>query len=170
MGSRRAACICGHLLHFLDVGLVSPAHGDPLTVYRISKLLDKLNTYPCTQTIEDGCLALGQKAECRTDKDLYHVIRLQKIIENIESLAKSPGLEAEAEIAYMRVRSQLEEFRAFLSVDVSDSRQLHLLCISYSLDTDYPRSTIHAIPHCEAIPLPGRLFRAQSPAIARNAP
>ncbi|KAK7189033.1 hypothetical protein DPSP01_004141 [Paraphaeosphaeria sporulosa] len=94
----------------------------------ISKLLDKMNTYPCTQTIEDGCLALGQRAEYRTDKDLYHVIRLQKIIENIETLAKSPGSEAEAEDAYMRVRSQLEEFRAFLSVEVSDS---HLLFMQF---------------------------------------
>ncbi|KAJ4346659.1 uncharacterized protein N0V89_010590 [Didymosphaeria variabile] len=94
----------------------------------ISKLLDKMNTYPCTQSIEDGCLALGQRAEYRTDKDLYHVIRLQNIIENIEKLAKSTGSEADAEDAYLRVRSQLEEFRAFLSVDVSDS---HLLFMQF---------------------------------------
>ncbi|KAJ4293388.1 hypothetical protein N0V90_008671 [Kalmusia sp. IMI 367209] len=63
-----------------------------------------------------------------TDKDLYHVINLQKIIENIETIAREPGSEAEAEEAYIRVRTELEEFRAFLSVDVSDS---HLLFMQF---------------------------------------
>lgn len=89
----------------------------------VSKLLDKMNTFPCTHYIEEGCLALGQRAEYRTDKDLYHVIRLQRIIENIESLAREPSSEAEAQAAYIRVRSELEEFRAYLSNDVSDSRK-----------------------------------------------
>ena len=66
---------------------------------------------------------LGRRAEYRTDKDLYHVIRLQKMIENIESLAREQDSEADVEAAYMRVRTQLEQSRAFLSVDVSDSRQ-----------------------------------------------
>ena len=89
-----------------------------------------MNTFPCTHFIEEGCLSLGQRAEYRTDKDLYHVIRLQKIIENIESLAGQSSSEAEAQDAYLRVRSELEEFRAFLSADVSDSRE----CPSYSND------------------------------------
>ncbi|KAF1969816.1 hypothetical protein BU23DRAFT_652168 [Bimuria novae-zelandiae CBS 107.79] len=94
----------------------------------ISKLLDKMNTYPLTQSIEEGCLDLGQRAEYRTDKDLYHVIRLQKIIENIETLAREQGSETEVQDAYVRVRTQLEEFRVFLSVDVSDS---HLLFMQF---------------------------------------
>jgi hypothetical protein len=66
-------------------------------------------------------LSLGQRAEYRTDKDLYHVIRLQRIIENIESLAKESSSEADAHAAYVRVRTELEEFRVYLSNDVSDS-------------------------------------------------
>jgi hypothetical protein len=89
----------------------------------VSKLLDKMNTFPCTHYIEEACLALGQRAEYRTDKDLYHVIRLQRIIENIESLARETSSESEAHAAYLRVRSELEEFRAYLSNDVSDSRK-----------------------------------------------
>lgn len=84
-----------------------------------------MNTFPCTHFVEEGCLALGQKAEYRTDKDLYHVIRLQRIIENIESLARESSSKIEAQDEYMRVRGELEEFRIYLSVDVSDSRELH---------------------------------------------
>ncbi|KAF2685277.1 hypothetical protein K458DRAFT_417339 [Lentithecium fluviatile CBS 122367] len=94
----------------------------------VSKLLDKMNTFPCTQYIEEGCLSLGQRAEYRTDKDLYHVIRLQRIIENIESLAGESSSEAEAHAAYVRVRTELEEFRMYLSNDVSDS---HLLFMQF---------------------------------------
>ncbi|KAF2113637.1 hypothetical protein BDV96DRAFT_601122 [Lophiotrema nucula] len=94
----------------------------------ISKLLDKMNTFPCTQFIEEGCLALRQKAEYRTDQDLYHVIRLQRIIENIETLANQSSSDTEAQAGYLRVRAELEEFRAFLVSDVSDS---HLLFMQF---------------------------------------
>ena len=93
---------------------------------RISKLLDKLNTFPCTQFIEDGCIALREKAEYRTDKDLYHVIRLQRIIEGIDQIARASGGE-DPQSAYLRVRSELEEFRVFLCSDVSDSREYFLI-------------------------------------------
>jgi hypothetical protein len=93
-----------------------------LSVCRISKLLDKLNTFPCTHFIEDGCIALREKAEYRTDKDLYHVIRLQRIIESIDQIARASGGE-DPQSAYLRVRSELEEFRVYLCSDVSDSRE-----------------------------------------------
>ena len=89
----------------------------------MSKLFDKLNPFPCSHYMEESYLLLGQRAEYRTDKDLYHVIRLQRIIENIESLAKEPSSEAHAQAAYVRVRTELEEFRMYLSTDVSDSRK-----------------------------------------------
>lgn len=89
-----------------------------------------MNTFPCTQYIEEGCLALQQKAEYRTDKDLYHVIRLQRIIENIDKIATSSGSEADAQSSYLRVRSELEEFRVFLCSDVSDSRKLTALLMT----------------------------------------
>lgn len=82
-----------------------------------------MNTFPCTQYIEDGCLALGQRGEYRTDKDLYHVVRLQRIIENIDTIANQSSLEGDAQSSYIRVRTELEEFRVFLVSDVSDSRK-----------------------------------------------
>ncbi|KAF2734371.1 hypothetical protein EJ04DRAFT_247692 [Polyplosphaeria fusca] len=100
----------------------------------ISKLLDKMNTFACTHSIEEGCLALKQKAEYRTDQDLYHVIRLQRIIENIDSLANQSSSDTEAQTSYLRVRSELEEFRIYLRTggssmsDVSDS---HLLFMQF---------------------------------------
>jgi Tfp pilus assembly protein PilZ len=94
-----------------------------LIVCSIAKLLDKMNTFACTPFIEEGCLALQQKAEYRTDKDLYHVIRLQRIIENIDQIAKAAHVsDAEAHSSYLRVRAELEEFRVYLCSDVSDSR------------------------------------------------
>jgi hypothetical protein len=84
-----------------------------------------MNTFACTPFIEEGCLALQQKAEYRTDKDLYYVIRLQRIIESIGQIADaSHNSDAEAHSSYLRVRSELEEFRMYLCSDVSDSRKL----------------------------------------------
>jgi hypothetical protein len=95
-----------------------------LTGPSIAKLLDKMNTFTCTPFIEEGCLALQQKAEYRTDKDLYHVIRLQKIIENIDQIAQVANRDDdEAHASYLRTRAELEEFRAYLISDVSDSRK-----------------------------------------------
>jgi|TARA_R110002003_G_scaffold215_4_gene16452 hypothetical protein len=107
-----------------------------LTLHSISKLLDKLNTFPCTQSIEEGTLALGETAEYRTDKDLYHVIRLQRIIENIESIASATGPDADAHEAYLRVRAELEEFRVYLCSDVSDSRK-SALCSTRRMLADH---------------------------------
>ena len=96
---------------------------DILTVFSISKLLDKMNTFSCTPSIENGCIALQQSAEYRTDQDLYHVIRLQQIIDSTEKIATLSGSDEDAHIAYLRVRLELEEFRAYLCSDASDSRK-----------------------------------------------
>jgi hypothetical protein len=102
-----------------------PEIGPQLTCNSISKLLDKMNTFPCTPFIEEGCLALREHAEYRTDKDLYHVIRLQRIIENIDKIANVSDADSDAQSAYLRVRNELEEFRGFMSSDVSDSCKFH---------------------------------------------
>lgn len=82
-----------------------------------------MNTFPCTHFIEDGCLALQQTGEHRTDRDLYHVVRLQRIIEKIDTLARQSYSDADAQASFLRTRSELEEFRAYLVSDVSDSRE-----------------------------------------------
>ncbi|PVI00449.1 hypothetical protein DM02DRAFT_527040 [Periconia macrospinosa] len=89
-----------------------------------SKLLDKLNVFPCSPTIEEGCLALGRAGEYRTDKDLYHIIRLQRIIEGIEKISREFNTDAEAHDAYLRVRSELEEFRIYMDHDLTDNHCL----------------------------------------------
>lgn len=94
----------------------------------ISKLLDKMNTFQCTPCIEEGCLSLRQNSQYRTDQDLYHVIRLQRIIENIDKLADQKFSDIEAQNAYLNTRAELEEFRVYLSSDVGDS---HLLFMQF---------------------------------------
>jgi hypothetical protein len=94
----------------------------------VSKLLEKMNTFQCTPSIEEGCLSLRQQAEYRTDRDLYHVIQLQKIIEGIDKVATSTSSDHDAQSAYLRVRSELESFRIYLRSDVSDS---HLLFMQF---------------------------------------
>jgi hypothetical protein len=94
-----------------------------LTLHSVSKLFDKTNTFACTHFIEEGTLALMEKAEYRTDKDLYHVIRLQRIIEGVDKIANASDSDADAQAAYLRVRTELEEFRVYLCSDVSDSRK-----------------------------------------------
>ncbi|CAI6297322.1 unnamed protein product [Periconia digitata] len=90
----------------------------------VSKLLDKLNVFPCSPTIEEGCMSLGRTGEYRTDRDLYHIIRLQRIIEGIEKISRESNTDAEAHDAYLRVRSELEEFRIYLSHDITDNNCL----------------------------------------------
>jgi hypothetical protein len=82
-----------------------------------------MNTFACTDAIEQGTFALREEAEYRTDKDLYHVIRLQRIIESIDKISTAPGSDADAQSDYHRVHSELEEFRTHLCYDVSDSRK-----------------------------------------------
>lgn len=94
----------------------------------ISKLLDKMNTFQCTPCIEEGCLSLRQKSQYQTDKDLYHVIRLQRIIENIDKLADQSFSDIDAQNAFLQTRAELEEFRIYLSSDVGDS---HLLFMQF---------------------------------------
>lgn len=107
---------------------------------RISKLFEKMNTFACTHYIEEGCLALQQRSEYRTDKDLYHVIRLQRIIETIDTLANQSSSDACTQTAYLRTRSELEEFRIYLSSDSdgTDSRKSST-CL-------HPIRTTHAQP------------------------
>jgi hypothetical protein len=122
----------------------------------VSKLLDKINTFPCTQFIEEGCLALGQKSEYPTDKDLYYVIQLQRIIENVESFARDARSEADAQVAYERVRTELEEFRVFLTNDVSDSRK-STPTPQYTTIKPF-RYSFHAVPYGKAVFIPGDIF------------
>lgn len=85
-----------------------------------------MNTFVCTHYIEEGTIELRERAEYRTDRDLYHVIRLQRIIETIDKISTSPGSDEDAQSAYLQVRAELEQFRAHLCSDVSDSRELIL--------------------------------------------
>lgn len=64
-----------------------------------------------------------QKGEYRTDKDLYHVVRLQQIIETIHTLADPAYSEQQAQGAFLRTRSDLEAFRAYLVSNVTESRK-----------------------------------------------
>jgi hypothetical protein len=107
--------------------------GTRLTSHSISRLFDKMNTFPCTEAIEHGTYSLREVGEYRTDKDLYHVIRLQRIIESIDKISTAPGSDADAQSDYHRVRSELEEFRIYLSYDVSDSRKSRYYNISILL-------------------------------------
>jgi hypothetical protein len=119
-----------------------------LMLHSISKLFDKTNTFGCTRFIEEGTLALMEAAEYRTDKDLYHVIRLQRIIENIDVVAKASDSEADAHSAYLRVRAELEEFRVHLCSDVSDSRKSsHYLHNPIRSLSTCSRTSLHAVPY-----------------------
>lgn len=92
----------------------------------ISRLLDKMNTFSCTPSIEEGCAALMRKGDYKTDKDLYHVIRLQQIIENVHTLADQAYSDQQAQDAFLRTRAELEAFRAFLVTDVTESHFLFM--------------------------------------------
>lgn len=166
MGCRGTASSSRHLLHFFDVSLSCLESDLSLIPRSISKLLDKMNTFPCTQYIEEGCLALREKAEFRTDKDLYHVIRLQRIIETIDKIATSTGSDGDTQSAYLHVRGELEEFRAYLCSDVSDSRKSGSPELSRSITKPPPRSALHAVSYRQVVSVPGGFLRAKPPTIS----
>ena len=113
-----------------------------------SKLFNKMNTFPCTRFIEEGCLALQQTSQCQTDKDIYHVIRLQRIIETIDTLANEASSDTEVQSSYLRVWSELEQFRAHMVSDVSDSRKTYSVSVKHMISNICPRPSVYAIPHC----------------------
>jgi hypothetical protein len=141
-----------------------------LTLPSISRLFDKMNTFQWTQSIEEGTLSLREAAEYRTDMDLYHVIRLQRIIENIDKISTPSGVDNDAQSAYLRVRSELEEFRSYLCSDVSDSRKSTHLPGSTLSAKHVSRPSLYAVSYCEAVPLSSCIFRAKSATVAVSQP
>ncbi|KAF2649761.1 hypothetical protein K491DRAFT_610185 [Lophiostoma macrostomum CBS 122681] len=123
----------------------------------VSKLFNKMNVFACTEHIEAGCLALQQLGEYRTDNDLYHVVRLQRIIENTETLANAPTSDSEAQSSCYRARQELEEFRTFLvsAQDASDNLlfiQFHTAKLFLHQVIFFERQLQHdLIPHLEIL-------------------
>ncbi|CAJ2510370.1 Uu.00g050730.m01.CDS01 [Anthostomella pinea] len=80
----------------------------------VSKLLQKLNTFPYTDYLDQCCLALLHQRETPTDENLYYIIQLQRIIEGIEygSLQQSPPETAAAFVHDAQL--QLKSFQASL--------------------------------------------------------
>jgi hypothetical protein len=122
-----------------------------------------MNTFPCTPTIEEGTLALRKEAEFRTDKDLYHVIRLQQIIERIDKVSTLSGSDEDVQSAYLCVRSDLEKFRIHMSSDVSDSRKssqakpINMCCPVRQLSI-CSRPSLYAVSHRQALLVSGRIL------------
>ncbi|KAF1962485.1 hypothetical protein CC80DRAFT_542800 [Byssothecium circinans] len=131
----------------------------------ISRLLDKMNMFPCTKMIEDGCLSLGQTREYRTDKDLYHVIKLQQIIETTEALGRDATSDIVAQEAYLRMRDELEAFRTYLNSDFSDSHLLFMQFHTAKLflhQVFFFERNLQTHPHCHLPLLTSGLESAKS--------
>ncbi|KAF2746090.1 hypothetical protein M011DRAFT_487604 [Sporormia fimetaria CBS 119925] len=86
----------------------------------ISRLFDKTNTFPYTRYIEDGCLALKERAEFKTDRELHHVVRLQRMIEAIDMLASPTFSDEETNQAFMQTRAEFDRFGNELKSEVDD--------------------------------------------------
>lgn len=117
-----------------------------------------MNTFHCTHYIEEGCLTLRQRAEYKSDKDLYHVIRLQRIIDRIDTLANPAYSDHEAQAAYLRTLAELDEFRSQLVSDACDSRESLSPAPSAVLLSAIIRLPLYAVSYCQAFPLSSSIF------------
>jgi hypothetical protein len=107
-----------------------------LTDDRVSKLLQKLNTFPYTPYVEECCVSLCERYEYATDEHLYYIVRLQNIMETIDSVSLQRNSGAAARNAIIQTKSQLESFSAHLAFDLNDNREwsgLDGICVAPSL-------------------------------------
>lgn len=60
-----------------------------LTVESASVILDKFRCFPTIPLLAESCEALAQRAEYPTDRYLPQIVGLLRMIEEVDSLAKS---------------------------------------------------------------------------------
>ncbi|PKX96388.1 Zn(II)2Cys6 transcription factor [Aspergillus novofumigatus IBT 16806] len=83
----------------------------------ISRILQKLSTFPHTPYIEDCCQSLAASSLSPSDSQLPHIIHLQRLFESIDHLSpqNAPELhctDAVFEPHFRKMKGELDQFRA----------------------------------------------------------
>ncbi|GIJ85101.1 hypothetical protein Asppvi_003956 [Aspergillus pseudoviridinutans] len=83
----------------------------------ISRILQKLSTFPHTPYIEDCCHSLAASSIYPSDSQLLHIAHLQRLLESIDDLSpqNAPELhctDAVFEPLFRKMKAELDQFRA----------------------------------------------------------
>ncbi|GFF34577.1 hypothetical protein IFM51744_02495 [Aspergillus udagawae] len=83
----------------------------------ISRILQKLSTFPHTPYIEDCCQSLAASSICPSDLQLLHIVHLQQLLESIDHLSPQNASElhstdAVLEPHFRKMKAELDHFRA----------------------------------------------------------
>jgi hypothetical protein len=73
-------------------------------------------------------VSLCERYEYATDEHLYYIVRLQNIMETIDSVSLQRSSGPAAKTAIIQTKSQLEQFNAHLAFDLNDN---HMLLMQY---------------------------------------
>lgn len=108
-----------------------------------SVLMQKSKHVQYTSYMYDYCEHLTRQAQYPTDKHLSYIIRLQKLIEDIDSMMASEGSKAPLEIE--RIKEECTGIRVSLPFSVHESRKPRFLSISVDI--------IAALTNCLTAPI-----------------
>lgn len=83
-----------------------------LTNESASVILDKFRCFPTIPLLAESCEALAQRAEYPTDRNLPQIFALLRMIEEVDSLAKSTAPHQRDESWYTRISHLQYQWRS----------------------------------------------------------
>ena len=87
-----------------------------------SVLMQKSRHFDYSSYMYDYCKYLRQKAQCSTDKHLAYIVRVQKLIEDVDCIMTNKPTNASTEIDI--VKKECVEIRVSLPFSLHESRKL----------------------------------------------
>ncbi|KAL3464874.1 hypothetical protein BJX64DRAFT_78842 [Aspergillus heterothallicus] len=127
-----------------------------------SIITQKTCTFPWSARLEAFALELGNKAEYTSDQSLIHLVRLQRIFEQIDHLSADPNIPLAGYINHMgdtnaflhkfrALHGQLQDYTALLSPHFTDNNfllraQLHTVNLYLCQVTLFEKDSIAQLP------------------------
>ncbi|KAI0015953.1 hypothetical protein F4780DRAFT_31042 [Xylariomycetidae sp. FL0641] len=90
----------------------------------ISKLLQKWNTFPYSDYLDRCCVSLISEGSAASDRQIYHLVQLQRIIESTKYATLPQCSQEEATATVCGARLQLETFREHLQFGLEDDSEI----------------------------------------------
>lgn len=102
-----------------------------------SIIVQKMHSFPYTDFIIESCKMLDQRGEYPSDKYLWHIVRLQRLLERAEYTARNAKSSADdtndTKANLASLRDQMDSFKSNLAFTLSDCRMsptIHAMDIS----------------------------------------
>ncbi|KAF7163912.1 hypothetical protein CNMCM6106_000684 [Aspergillus hiratsukae] len=118
----------------------------------ISRILQKLSTFPHTPYIEECCQSLAARSICPSDSQLLHIVHLSRVLESIDHLGPQTAPELHCTNAvfkphFRKLKAELDQFRAHSLNSFAHNQflvmQFHAAELYLSQITLFDRKTPH---------------------------